>query len=403
MAGRINLCRELADRLAGRGHQVTIASPVDITPHLGPAADGFVLLSATMDPVEMAASFAELRPDLALVDVELPLHFMAASSAGPRAALWTSMMSLRKRPGVPPLHTSIVPGVGWKGSPLGIEWAWLKFRVGKWLGYRRRQLQQRRTARVARLKAAAGRLGFPLDRQASLYDWLVPYTFHSVPVLSFNATELEFPNAVAANVRYVGPVLPRQVPVADGPLAELAARRERGDSQALLYIGFGAWHRADDGPFIRRLVAAVADRPEWDVVCGLGDRMEPAALGPIPGNFHVLRWAPQRTVLAIADVAVHHAGISSVNECVAAAVPMVLYPFDFLDQGGNAARVAFHGLGEIGDRETDSPEAICRRIDRVLADTGMREQVRRKQAQLTGYDDEDRAAVAVEELLGGAV
>jgi len=444
MAGRINISLALARRLVERGHTVTLANPVAAEGRAAAVGAGFVRLergsSPAPEPGAPAASTAarltaragqlstirerraaaaralnpdgwratvrDLGPDLALVDIELPAETLATWATGVPVALWTSMLSVWKRPDVPPLHTGIIPGEGWRGSRLGIEGAWMRFRIGKWVGNQRRRLAKVGADRMSVLRTIADRYRFPFSAEISRYDWLLPYTYRTLPVLSFNALELEFPHQPRPNCSYVGPLLDRTRP---GPasggmneqrqIAALATRRRRGRSEALIYCGFGAWHKGDDAVFLRRVVAAAGSHPEWDVVVGLGDRLATNALGETPSNVHVFSWVPQLDVLATADLAVHHAGISSLNESIACGVPMVVYPFDFLDQPGNAARVAYHRLGEVGDRHTETAATIGLRMERVLDDEVARRRIAQMRRSFEAYEDQDCAVRAVEALL----
>ena len=433
MAGRVNISTELSRRLVEAGHEVTIAGTADLERRIADQGGVFVRLgrssserdervgSGTASNRSIAARRAAavealdsegflrtlhtLQPDLLLIDMELSMHVIAAASTRIPIARWPSMLSVWKRPGLPPLHSPIIPGQGWSGSTIGIEWAWLKFRAGKWLAIQRNRLQRRGTDRISVLRSLSERVGFPFDQEAARFDWLVPFTFRSLPVLSFNALELEFPHKPHPNCRYVGPVLALDRPTpawsaaSANRLGEIFAAREADDRRSLIYCSFGAWHKGDDLDFLRRVVDAVSRHPDWDLVVGLGGRFAADALGGLPDNVHVFEWAPQLETLAHADVAIHHAGISSVNECLAAGVPMVVYPFAFLDQPGNAARVDYHGLGEVGDRESDTSEAIEGRIERLLSASGPRDVARRMQAVVDGYQRQHRALSAIEELL----
>jgi UDP:flavonoid glycosyltransferase YjiC (YdhE family) len=402
-AGRVAICGELARRLEGEGYRVIVGCLADISESSARLGREFVRLQAgraagsEVSVAELAEQLASLRADLFLVDIELASVVIAASTTDARIALWTSLFSVFKRPGIPPLHTSIVPGRGWRGGRIGIEWAWFRFRIGRWLGRQRRRIRSRGADRISLLRAAAVATGFPFDREAMLDQWLVPFTYRSLPILAFNTRELEFPHDPYPTVRYVGPIL-SSPHSADQPgdvrqrLADLYDRREQGDSSALIYCSFGAWHKGDDTSFLRRVIDAVAAEPTWDVVLGLGGRMDPALLGEVPANVHLFGWAPQREVISRSDAAIHHAGVTSVNECVASGVPMVLYPFEFLDQRGNAARIAFHGLGVVGDRSRDSASTIRERVRRVLSDEAFRESGRRMR-ECTVRDQEENVAV----------
>ncbi len=204
------------------------------------------------------------------------MHVIAAASTRIPIALWTSMLSVWKRPGLPPLHSPIIPGKGWSGSRIGIEWAWLKFRAGKWVAIQRNRLQRRGTDRISVLRSLSERVGFPFDQEAVRFDWLVPFTFRSLPVLSFNALELEFPHQPHPSCRYVGPVLALDRPTpawsaaSAKRLGELFAAREADGRRSLIYCSFGAWHKGDDLDFLRRVVDAVSRHP--DLGSGRGSR-----------------------------------------------------------------------------------------------------------------------------------
>lgn len=449
MAGRVNATCELARRLRRAGHEATIAGPAAAGPRVaahgmayvavgaaaertdppgeppgrqGPTGRVLALLRrlgglrslaarreakvAELDPQGIADTIGRLAPDLVLVDMELPVHLMAAWSTGAPVVVWTTMMSVWKRPGLPPLGSSIVPGSGWRGSPLGIEGAWLVFRAWKWQREQRLRVTRMGTDQVSIMRGVAARTGFPFRREAARYEWLIPFVPRSVPALSFNAVELELPHRPRPGLHYVGPVLdPDRRATADADadtrrrLDALYAHRLSDPGRRLISCSFGAWHKGDDRAFITRVIAAVAARPQWDLVIGLGGRLDPSALGDVPANVHVFRWTPQMDVLAHADLAIHHGGISSVNECIAAGVPMAVYPFDFLDQPGNGARVAYHRLGEVGDRRGDSVAMIRLRIERILRNEGCRTRVEQMRDRMRTYDADDRAVRTVEAFL----
>ena len=118
----------------------------------------------------------------------------------------------------------------------------------------------------------------------------------------------------------------------------------------------------------------------------------------MPPNVHLFEFAPQLQILEMTDCAINHAGINSVNECIYSGSPMILYPFDFIDQPGTAARVAYHGLGVVGDRENDSSGTISERIEGILANEQMSRRVHQMQRAFRRYDEENTAAETVEAL-----
>ncbi|MDJ0953255.1 MAG: glycosyltransferase [Acidimicrobiia bacterium] len=405
-AGRVAIVSELANRLESIGHTTEICSPRDVSSYTARHGREYTHLpsgATAGDAAAVTRRLEAMEPDLILCDIELAFEVMAAYATGAPLVLWTSLFSVWKRPGLPPLHRGIVPGEGLRGTRIGMEWAWLRYRLGRSLGRMRRRLQSRGQDRISRLRTVAEVTGFPFADEAMLHEWLVPFAYRTLPVLVFNTMALEFPHEPHPASRYVGPVLS---PVAGDELGEtglrlteLYERRKSSASTALVYCAFGAWHTDDDRPFLRRILAAAALRPDWDFVVGLGGRVDPGSLGEAPPNVHLFQWAPQRQVLKHADIAIHHGGVTSVNECADAGVPMLIYPFDFLDQKGNAARVAFHGLGMVGDRKGDSAAAILHKLDQLCGDESYRVNAARTGSIISAEQEGNRAIDAIVALL----
>ena len=111
------------------------------------------------------------------------------------------------------------------------------------------------------------------------------------------------------------------------------------------------------------------------LISGLGGRLDLDFLGPLPDNVNVFAWAPQLTVLEHADCSINHGGIHTINECLHFQVPMLVYSGKRSDQNGCAARVAFHGIGLMADKDRDDVPAIREKIERVLTDPVYKERL----------------------------
>jgi UDP:flavonoid glycosyltransferase YjiC (YdhE family) len=176
-------------------------------------------------------------------------------------------------------------------------------------------------------------------------------------------------------------------------------QRQRGRGERkLIYAAFGSVF-STDLDFLKRLIGAVADRPNWDLVISLSDRIPPADLGRLPERVHAFSWVPQMKLLSHAEVAVTHGGISTVDECVLSGVPMLVYCGFETDMGGTTARVVHHGIGIAGDRRRDDRPIIQERIDRLLDEPRFEANLSRLRQQYAAYVENRVAEQVVESLL----
>jgi len=201
--------------------------------------------------------------------------------------------------------------------------------------------------------------------------------------------EMEFPHPPRTGLSYIGPqVLATRATVradaaTEARLTAIFADREARQQQ-LICCTLSSF-QAGDTDFLQRLIQAVADRPAWQLVIGLGAKVSPASLGALPVNVHAFPWIPQLRVLAQADCSINHGGIHTINECIHFRVPMLVYSGKRSDQNGCAARVHFHGLGLMADKDRDSPADIAKKIAHVLASQDIRQRLDLMHQHYRGY------------------
>ncbi|MDH3224874.1 MAG: glycosyltransferase, partial [Gemmatimonadota bacterium] len=309
------------------------------------------------------------------VDMELHDFIITAVPRGIPVVLLSAWFSTWKRPGLPPITSSLQPGPGLRRR-LRIERHWLIRRRKEWRKDLEAKLRTGFTDRRSVLRRYARTVGFP-SGLLQKYNWPPPFTYRVLPVLSMTPERLEFPHRVRAGMEYVGPMVfeGRRDDGSESRAVGVAAvlAEARAASRPLVLCSVSSM-RTKDVDFLRRACAAVAARPDWLMIVGLGKSVEAADLGPVADNIHVFSWVPQLQVLAQADCCLNPGGINTINECVHFGVPMVIYSGGLSDQDGCAARVAYHGVGVRGHRADDA-EAVTKNIERALEDPEIRSHV----------------------------
>ena len=342
----------------------------------------------------------ELSPDLLLIDMELHDFIITALHRGVPVLLLSAWFSTWKRPGLPPLTSSVLPGPGLRRR-LRIERHWFLRRRKEWRKDLSTKLFTGFTDRRSVLTHYARSVGLP-RRLFQRYDWPPPLLYRSLPVASMTPRALEFPHPVRPGLEYVGPmVFTGREEAALEAGTEAALDAVIGDAKAAgrsVILCSVSSMRTKDVDFLRRASAAVAERPDWVMILGLGRSVESENLGPLAENVHVFPWIPQLEVLRHADCCINPGGINTINECIHFGVPMLIYSGGLSDQDGCAARVAHHGVGVRGGKNDDAAK-IRDNIERVLTDGGIRRRVEELSAHCRSEEERQRLVSLVESRL----
>jgi UDP:flavonoid glycosyltransferase YjiC (YdhE family) len=434
LAGALHPGAELARRLAAAGHEVVFAAP-ESARRLVRLHDlefarldleglaGFYDEDARRGVLErvrdlsgrrqrardatavddFARLLREVEPDLLLIDGELHEQVITGVAGGVPTALLNSFCSIWRRPGLPPPHLRVRPGVGWSGTDMAMTLQWTALRLRKRLRAGSQHVSRLGCDRRAILQRIAEEGGIDLRREADDSQWLIPWTYRRLPVLSLHALEFDFPHQPPARVHYVGPmVLERRAGETlddhDRRRVEAVFDRCRGDGRRLIYAAFGSAFSAEPG-MVRRLLHVVDDRPGWELVVSLSGRVDPAELAPLPARAHLFPWLPQLEVLPECDAVVTHGGINTIDECVLQRVPMVIYCGHETDMAGNTSRVEHHEIGVAGDRRRDGTREIRHRIDQVLESSRIADNLARFERAYRAYAEQSVAERTVARLL----
>ncbi|PHN08609.1 nucleotide disphospho-sugar-binding domain-containing protein [Flavilitoribacter nigricans] len=436
LSGILHASFELVARLKASGHELTYACPRDVRekvvaqgiPYIqlpeirldtepaspkfrGPlrkparwwhkvrnAGDRRQQAAEGMSMEAIQAAIRSLPAELLIIDVELHEYIFAAYANQKRFVLLSQWFSLWESRDLPYLLHDIIPGEGFRGRSDYIAFSWWRVRLQRHWMFAKKKWMSLGTDRRSMLLQWADKLGFPRDLIRENY-WPGPFSYRQLPVMSMTAWEMEFPHEKRQQLYYVGPMVftdRRDIGVdqeEERRLARVLARPGR-----LIYCSVSSL-KAGDRQFLTKVCAAAAMEPEWNLILGLGGRLNPEELGRLPDNVHAFGWVPQLRVLARADCSINHGGIHTINECIHFCVPMLVYSGKRSDQNGCAARVAYHEMGLIGDKDQDSPEAIHRKIRRVLSEDRYRRRMRELHESYLAYKAEGRLEKVVDKML----
>jgi MGT family glycosyltransferase len=213
------------------------------------------------------------------------------------------------------------------------------------------------------------------------------------PELLFCPREFDFPYPERGGRHYVESLdLARREPEFD--YARLPA------DKPLVFCALGGQlYRGGETPaFLQRVARAFESRPDLTLVLATGRHLRPEQIAPCPANVIVMERAPQLGLLKRARLMITHGGLGSVKECIAHGVPMLVFPLD-IDQPGNGARVAHHGLGLSGSIGETTEASLLRMIDQVLGDASFVARTLAMQKALFALEESQPGVALVEGFL----
>jgi zeaxanthin glucosyltransferase len=233
--------------------------------------------------------------------------------------------------------------------------------------------EQRRTWGLMPLKHAADALS-PIAQITQLPE-----------VLEFDV------NPKPPNLHYTGPFIDdRQRPPVNFPW-------DRLDGRPLVYASLGTLQNGSEATF--KAIADGCAGLNVQLVLSLGGGLDPAALGTLPGNPLIVRYAPQLEILKRAAAVITHAGLNTVLESLSEGVPLVAVPLGN-DQPGVAARVAARGAGIVIPRRKLNANRLRKAVQDVLDQQTYRAATRNIMLAMRQCDGRVRAADIIEDSLG---
>ena len=168
--------------------------------------------------------------------------------------------------------------------------------------------------------------------------------------------------ALPADHRFVGPL------VRDEALPEnLSSWRHQKIGRPQVYVALGTFlsHRVDVLTRLAEALRQIGARAAMAI-----GSMPTHDLGPVPDDWVVARELPQVAMLQYADLAIHHGGNNSMQECLGTGLRQLILPFS-TDQFANAADLERAGVASILDPNDMSTAqlsaAIVARLDAPLS------------------------------------
>ncbi|MFK8006479.1 MAG: glycosyltransferase [Saprospiraceae bacterium] len=444
LTGILNASLELVERLKESGHEVSYAAPRDVGDKLEshhvsfkklpeiklkydagvPEFKGFLKKinrffykvknqekrkKETLEMIEPKAFLTLVKnekPDFLIIDIELHEYIIKAYSEQLNFVLLSQWFSLWNRKGLPYLLHDTIPGRGWKGSNVAIYFSWKIIQLKRWLAFSWQKIYTVSTDRRSVLLSFSKQEKFPLKWIKENY-WPGPFSYDALPVISMTAEEMEFPHDPRPNHFYVGAMVNENrvdkiEKSNNGFSIEDVFDYQKKVGGKLIYCSVSTLLEGDLN-FIEKLIQVFQDEKNWILIIGMGGLINETRLGKLPENVFAFSYVPQLKVLAKADLSINHGGIHTINECVFFKVPMLVYSGKKSDQNGCAARVDFHRLGLMADKDIDSPEQIREKINEVLTNKKYNENIEKMNQVFQKYTNEKKLERIIEKSIRGGI
>ncbi|GAA4079493.1 nucleotide disphospho-sugar-binding domain-containing protein [Nocardioides kongjuensis] len=283
---------------------------------------------------ELLVAWAAQRPDLVIADFTMGAVGTAADEIG--VPWWTthpSPCAIEGRAGPPSYLGGWRPGrsaLGRGRDAVGRSWV---------RGFKR---LAPRLAGVRLADVGITRQYRP-DGSESIYS--------AERVFALTPEAVEYPRALPAAVRYVGPVL--HTPPSAAPPLVLDARRRAVLVTAGTHL---PWHKAT---LVARAASAARELPDVEVHVSLGGT---GAVPQVPPGVVVHEYVDYARDLPRFDAVVHHGGAGVLGHTLAAGLPSVVWPVDY-DQFDHAARLVDAGVAVRVRRPAELAGALRRVLD----------------------------------------
>lgn len=295
-----------------------------------------------------------LNPDAILIDAHLSSYVVFFSKVQERIEIVETKLIGKKQIGIPPLYIDI-PFYNNIAYKILSEVLWAKHLIRKKVSQILQFIAYKGFSENRLLKIYGEKKGvvnvFAKEHKCSFSYLEVISSYKKIivspveieyPWRRYTPNELAFPPTCYDHIDQVSIKPPLQQWL-DGFITS----RNQNKSDKLIYCSFGTM--SNSSGHIRKcfdfLFSIVEDEPSWYLLISsriLHCKLQDSNLKSILISDYV----PQSYILRFVDLMVCHGGANSIQECMQNNVKMLIIPQDLkFDQPGNAARLAYHGLG----------------------------------------------------------
>ncbi|MDH6136146.1 UDP:flavonoid glycosyltransferase YjiC (YdhE family) [Kitasatospora sp. MAA4] len=161
-----------------------------------------------------------------------------------------------------------------------------------------------------------------------------------------------------------------------------------------VYFTLGTANTTTD--LFSRVLAGLQELPV-KVVVTVGEKVDPAELGPLPEHVRVEQFVPQELLLPQCDLVVSHGGSGTLMGALAHGLPSVLFPLG-ADQPYNARRCVELGTARVLDPMTATSEEVRTTVSAVLADGAYRRAAERVREEINALPGAEQTIPLLEGL-----
>ena len=408
--GHINGSLQLARLLKQAGHQIVYIGPSEFKAKIKQAGFNFVIFEPfTVDSsgkqketlqkwIECFISFftgyrlkkmmemmeeindiiEKVDPDLILLDANFIQKLAIYGKYKNKIVFFETMVSEHYAPNIPPYNSTFIPKNNYFTKKY-VDFLW--FRRELYLRYR--TIKARLIFFNNDFHSIYRKLA--LEQGIELEKWKDAKRMNQTKVIPKNVIELiipplafDFPRPPKPNVIHIGPLINmnRDNQILDGRYMEVIHHikdlKQKNKNTVFIYASLGTMSEVSptrEKKFINVLLKYCKSNRNHYIVFSVGNNYDIHKLPDVPENLHIFNTIPQLDILKHCDLMITHGGMNTLTECILNKVPVIVYPLaKNWDQNGNAARVAYHGIGIRGSFKRISVKNLKRNIEKILTD-----------------------------------